>query len=220
MDNQFKTDPTKVKTPLLWPLEQKWIAKVVPRLPKFLNGVSLTLFNIVWSVLVIIAGWLAISNINWLWGISVIILLHYLCDALDGAVGRYRKSGLVNWGHLMDHFLDFIFLCAIIVAYALILPNSNIILLIILATFGGLMVITYIMSGITKQFRMSYFRIGATEVMIGIIILNALTIFIGAQLLYRVFIALDIILFTTLIYATYKAQRQAWRIDQDNKKIS
>lgn len=220
MERRFQTDPIKIITPLLWPLEQKWIAWAVPRLPNFLNGVSLTLLSILWSILIIIFGWLAKNNLHWLWGFSASVAMHYLCDALDGAVGRYRHSGLVNWGYFMDHLFDFFFLCAIVIAYSFILPNYHFVLLIILATFGGLMMIIFLTAGITKKFRMSYFRIGATEIIIGIIILNIFTTFYGVNLLKTVLIILSAFIFIVLCYAAYQAQKLAKLEDLKNSPRS
>jgi hypothetical protein len=35
----------------------------------------------------------------------------WFTDCLDGALGRYRDTGIPKWGYYMDHFLDFVFMC-------------------------------------------------------------------------------------------------------------
>ena len=65
------------------------------------------------------------------------ITLQWLTDSLDGAIGRYRNVGLIRWGYYMDHFLDYIFLCSILIGYSLILPdNFKYLLFFLLAIFG------------------------------------------------------------------------------------
>ena len=109
---------------LLGPIEKRFVNRWVGTIPKRLETYHLTMMTILWSALVILSAWQAqkAGYIIWFWGVSIAIFLQYLTDLFDGAVGRERNTGLVKWGFYMDHFLDFIFQCALIVAYALISP--------------------------------------------------------------------------------------------------
>ena len=96
---------------------------MVPRVPKRVETYHLTLTTVLWSLLIIVFSFLAKYNINWLWLVSLMIFLQYITDLLDGAIGRARDTGLIKWGFYMDHFLDYIFLCSILIGYSLILPD-------------------------------------------------------------------------------------------------
>jgi hypothetical protein len=51
--------------------------------------------------------------------------MQYVTDHYDGKIGKYRNTGLVRWGYYMDHLLDYVFLCSIIIGYAFILPEKS-----------------------------------------------------------------------------------------------
>ncbi|MFA6553027.1 MAG: CDP-alcohol phosphatidyltransferase family protein [Patescibacteria group bacterium] len=210
-----QADPTKHKTPILWYFEQRWIAAVVPHLPDFLNGKNLTMATALWTALMIIIAIVWRDHISTLWVVNALIIFQYFTDCMDGAIGRYRKSGLIRWGHFMDHLLDFIFLCAIMIAYFYLLPEFSYYFLAILAIIGSLMVTTYLMAGISGKFRMGYFRIGLTEIRLIVIIMNILVACIGTGLLKYLLPIFTGSLFLVLCYAIFRGQQEAERLDKN-----
>ena len=90
------------------------VARYVTSVPGWLETYHLTLLTVVWCMGILLLGWLARGNIQWMWMISLMIVFQYITGLFDGAVGRYRNTGLVKWGFFMDHFLDYIFLCAML----------------------------------------------------------------------------------------------------------
>src|SRR5204862_4560777 len=68
---------------------------LVAWVPMWLASHHLTLLTLLWSALVMLFGALATLNRTWLWAVSVVIVLQYLTDAVDGKVGRIRGAGLV-----------------------------------------------------------------------------------------------------------------------------
>lgn len=213
-------DKMKVGKPLLWNLEQKFINHFTPQLPAYINGYNLTLCNIVWSGLVVFGGFLAgFYHIQWLWLVSIAIFMQWLTDSFDGAVGRFRKTGLIKWGFYMDHLFDFVFLCAILIAYSLVLPDEyDYMLFFVLVVFGTFMVNSFLSYGVTQKFRISYMRIGPTEVRIIFIIINSLIIFFGKTYMA---LALPFVLAFSLlgsILVIYRTQKQIYAIDMENKK--
>ncbi|MFC1732838.1 CDP-alcohol phosphatidyltransferase family protein [candidate division KSB1 bacterium] len=199
---------------------EKWIVdRYVSKVPKSIETYHLTYMTILWSALIIGFSYLAKNNINWLWLVSVMIFFQYITDLFDGAVGRYRDTGLIKWGYYMDHFLDFIFLCSILIGYALILPGSfDYTLLFVLAIFGAFMVSSYLSFAATNEFKIHYLGIGPTEVRLIFIIINTLLIIFGKTYMA---IALPYVLafsFLGLVIVVYRNQRKIWKIDMDNKK--
>src|SRR3989344_877879 len=106
---------------------------LVPFIPQFIETYHLTLMTLLWSLGVILSGYLAQSDIRWLWLSSLCIFLQYITDLLDGAVGRERGTGLIKWGYFMDHFLDYIFFTALVMSYAFIFPIATLFILMALA---------------------------------------------------------------------------------------
>ncbi len=204
---------------LFSPWEKKFVAKYVNRIPRGVETYHLTMTTVVWSGITILSGFLAQRNLGWLWLCSAMIVFQYVTDLFDGAVGRHRNTGLVKWGYYMDHLLDYIFLCSIMICYAFFLPvEYRYIQFAILAILGGYMVNSFLSFAATNEFQISYLGIGPTEIRILFIIINTLFIFFGKTYL---FIALPFSLAFTiigLVVVVYRTQKSLWQIDMKNKK--
>jgi len=212
-----KIDETKSNTSVLWEYEQKWIAWMVPKVPQFINGRNLTWATAYWSILVVLAGWLTKDSIHWIRGISALIVAQYITDSLDGALGRYRNSGLINWGHYVDHFLDSIFLCAVIISYFFIVPEQSLLLLILLSLFGMHYASTFLVFSFSKNFNMSATGIGMNEIKISLIIVNVCIVFFGTGFVKYILIILAFLTFIALCAVIYTSQKKAEEIDKQNR---
>lgn len=204
---------------LLTRLEKKFVAKHVGKIPSWIETYHLTMMTLPWSALIILFSYFARGNLNWLWGVSACIFVQYLTDLFDGAVGRYRDTGLVKWGYYMDHFLDYVLLCAILIGYAIIMPaRFDLWIFFILVVFAAFMVNSYLAFGATNEFKIEHLMIGPTEVRIIFIVVNTLLIFFGKT--YAA-IALPYVLAASLLglsVTVYRTQRQIWKIDMENKR--
>ncbi len=202
-------------------IEKYWqlnfVEKNVSKIPKKIETHHLTLSTILWSLIIIICGYLGQYNIHWLWGATAAILLQYFTDIFDGAVGRYRDTGLVKWGYYMDHFLDYIFLCSVLIAYSFIFNDRFNSLFFILAIFGAFMVNAYLFHGATNKFNVTYFRIGPTEIRLLFIIINTMTIFFHK--VYLSYLLPYVLIFSLfcLIIIVFKTQKIVWQYDMKNK---
>lgn len=217
------TEPTfagdkKDGVSLLHRPEEKLKAAILPLVPQGIETYHLTLTTIVWSVLVILFSWLATFDRHWMWGASLMIVAQYVTDLLDGAIGRQRDTGLVKWGFYMDHFLDYIFLCAMLIGYSLLMPdNLKHVMFFVMAVMCAFMVNSFLQFAATNRFRIAYWGIGPTEVRIGFILINTLVIFVNrAAGLRAVPFILAAVSFGLLITA-YNTQRQLWKIDMEVK---
>jgi len=206
---------------LLAKAEDKLKAWLVPKVPLSIETYHLTLTTVVWSLLIIVFSFLAIYNIHWLWMVSLMIFLQYITDLLDGAVGRSRNTGLVKWGYYMDHFLDYMFLCSILIGYALLLPDQyKYILFFVLALFGAFMVNSFLSFTATNQFKISYLGIGPTEIRLLFIMVNTLIIFFGKTYLAKCLPYLLVLSTFGLFITVYRTQKIIWDIDMKNKDES
>lgn len=198
---------------------QKVVDFVVPHIPSWIETYHLTLSTILWSVLIIIFSFFAKNNINWLWLVSLMIFFQYITDLFDGAVGRYRNTGLIKWGYYMDHFLDYIFLCSILIGYSFIVGDSFLYLLFfILALFGAFMVNSYLDFAATNEFRVAYLNFGPTEARILFILVNTLLIIFGKTYLSTALPCALIFSLIGLCIVVYRTQKEIWEIDMRNKK--
>ncbi|MBI2546438.1 hypothetical protein HYV81_04615 [Candidatus Woesearchaeota archaeon] len=208
----------KTGASLLSGIERKLVQKYVSYIPPWLETYHLTLLTILWSLLIIAFSYLARSDIKWLWLVSLCIILQYISDLFDGAVGRYRDTGLVKWGYYMDHFLDYVFLCSVLIGYSLILPGNFYLLFFILAIFGAFMVNSYLSFAATNEFKIAYLKIGPTEVRIIFIIINTSLIMFGRIYMAKALPYILILSLLGLCVVVYRTQSYIWGIDMANKK--
>lgn len=207
----------KVGKPLLSFLEDRLAGFLVKLVPLWLETYHLTLMTVLWSLLVILFGFLSQNNLSWLWASSIIILFQYLTDLVDGKIGKLRKTGLIRWGYYMDHFLDYIFLCSILIGYSFIVTDpSRHLLFFILAVFGAFMVNSFLSFAATNEFKISYLKIGPTEIRIIFIVINTLLIF-GKVYAKFVIPYILVIALLGLIVVVYRTQKHIWKIDMRNK---
>lgn len=193
---------------------------LVPKVPAGIETYHLTMTTLVWCALILAFSFLARYEIQFLWVVSASILGQYLTDLLDGEVGRRRGTGLIKWGYYMDHFLDYLFLCSILIGYGLLVEDHNKYLLFyILALFGAFMVNSFLSFAATGEFRISYLGIGPTEVRLIFILANTLIIvfvdhFELARVLPIVLVGAAFALFVTV----FQTQRALWSADMEAKR--
>lgn len=218
MAEKFQGDK-KVGHSILHVPECKLRDWLLPLVPRGVETYHLTLTTIVWSLLIMFFSFLAQSDIRWLWGASVMIFFQYVTDLLDGAIGRTRNTGLIKWGYYMDHFLDYMFLCAILIGYSFLVQDHNkYILFFILALFGAFMVNSFLSFAATNEFQIAYLGIGPTEIRIVFIAINTVLILLKGNSAAELTLPY-VLWFSTfgLFVAVYRTQEHIWDLDMKNK---
>lgn len=199
--------------------ERKLIDTNVSKFPKWIEGYHLTLLTIVWSLCLLLFGYLAKNNIHWLWASSVMVFLQWFTDSFDGALGRTRDTGIPRWGYFMDHFLDYVFICAVLVGYSFMLEaNSRQFVYLLVPVFGCFLVSSYLAFGATNEFKITFLGAGPTEVRIYIIILNVFLIIFGTAWIEKILpyvLAISIIMMCIVVFRT---QKYIWNMDMAEKK--
>jgi hypothetical protein len=209
----------KADKPLLHDAETRLKEFLVPLVPQFVETYHLTLSSLIWCVFIIAFGFLSRYDRHWLWGTSLMIVLQYITDLLDGEIGRRRDTGLVKWGYFMDHFLDYLFLCSLLIGYSfLITDHGKIMLFFILALFGGFMVNSYLSFAATNSFKITFGGIGPTEIRIFFILANIALIYLpGNQVLEKALPVVLVISVLGLFLNIFSTQKQLWIMDMKEK---
>lgn len=215
--NSFKGDE-KVGSSILTPAETAFKNWLVPKIPESIETYHLTFMTIAWAAGVVLFGWLASKNIQWVWGISVMIILQYITDLADGEVGRRRDTGLIKWGFYMDHFLDYIFLCCLVFAGFLFSPDSVsgwfVVLLIIVSAF---MVNSFLSFAATNEFEIYHYGFGPTETRIVFIAINAYIAIVGTGQFYWILPVACLVTALGLIFNSWQIHKKLWKIDMQKK---
>jgi len=208
---------------LLARYERKLIDSNIAKFPRWIQGYHLTLLTIPWFIGLIGFGYLAGArgNLGWLWLSSLMLFLQWFTDCFDGALGRYRGTGIPKWGFYMDHFLDFVFMSSVLIGYSFLLEGFNKqIVYFLIPIFGCFMASSFLAFGATGEFKITYLRTGPTEIRICFVILNCLLIWFGTAWIEKLLICIFILSIITLCIVIYRTQKYIWRIDMKNKRTS
>jgi phosphatidylglycerophosphate synthase len=209
---------SKSNTSFLTPFERRLAIRVLPRIPNWLETYHLTMLTLVWSGFILYFSYLAAKDLRWLWGVSAMVFFQYVTDHYDGKIGKYRGTGLVRWGYYMDHFLDYLFLCSIIIGYAFILPErSRYQILIMLALFAGYEMSTFLAFAATDRLKISYLKFGPTEFRLAIIVINALLVQYGTRTMINGLKYVNIGAAIGLALVVYRTHKVIWALDMKHK---
>lgn len=199
--------------------EKRLVSYLTPRLPLFIETHHLTLLTLLWSAGIVAASLLARENLYWLWLVSGFILLQYLSDVLDGAVGRHRDTGLVKWGYYMDHFLDYVFLASIIAGYGLLLSETPWYWFLALLALGGAFMVNMFLSfAVTNEFRISVLKVGPTEMRLFFILVNTAIVLFGTGWVETSLPFLVAALTGALVWVVFGTQKYIWGLDMERKR--
>ena len=222
MANQaFGGDKKLPMTSLLARSERRFIDANVPRFPKWIEGYHLTLTTLLWSAGLVVFGRLAKDNYHWLWGSSAMLFLQWFTDSFDGALGRYRDTGIPKWGFYMDHFLDFVFMCSVLIGYSFLLDDSGRqIIYMLIPIAGSFMVSSYLAFGATNEFKITYLGTGPTEMRIYFILLNCFIIAFGVGWIEKVLSYILAAAVVLLCVVVYRTQKYIWNMDMADKRRS
>ena len=219
IETQQFAGATKTNTSFLTPLERRLAIRVLPRIPSWLETYHLTMLTLVWSGLILLFSYFAAKDLRWLWGVSAMVAMQYVTDHYDGKIGKYRGTGLVRWGYYMDHLLDYLFLCSVIVGYSFILPErSRFQILIMLAIFAGYEVSTFLAFAATDRLKISYLKFGPTEFRLALIVINGLLVEYGTRQMVNGLKYVNIGAAIGLVLMVYRTHKVIWELDMKEKQ--
>lgn len=231
-----KADAVRIQTSVLNAVEKKVLVWLAERQPKWMTSDILTYIG-TFGAVVIAAGYILSSqNINWLWLSSLGFVINWYGDSLDGTLARVRNHQRPIYGYYLDHTIDAINELIIVLGIGLSGLMKLDLALIILALYFMLTINVSINAHLKKEFKLTYAKMGPTELRMIMIIVNTLFILIPglgefshAFLLFGhpvVFMAMDyvavvILLLLTMIYLTtiVKDGKEYSRIDPPHKML-
>jgi phosphatidylglycerophosphate synthase len=169
----------RVNNILLGSLERpalQWLARHTPAwvTPDELTGLGL------FAAIVIFAGYV-LTNVDkgFLWLSSFGFVLNWFGDSLDGTLARLRHIERPRYGFFVDHTIDAF--SEVLVFLGLGLSPFLNFKIATLALIGYLLlsVLVYIMTYVQGVFRISYIRLGPTEMRVIAILANTFVFFVG-----------------------------------------
>ncbi len=217
MDDVAVAGQRKHSPSILSALDRRLITRLVPRVPQAIRSHHLTMLTLLWSVLILVGDVLARKNRAWLFGVSLIVAMQYVTDAIDGKLGTRRGDGLIRWGFYTDHLLDYAFLSAIVLGYALLVPPQlQGLMMAIHVVAVGFMVSSFLACAVEGDLGVSYLRVGPVEIRLLFIAINTWLALGGRAPLARVLPIILAASLTALCAFVAQTQRRLWRVDHQS----
>lgn len=176
-------DHKRVHDMLLGPLERPTLQFLAGKMPAWVNPDMLLGFGLFGSLITLISYWLTNFNSAFLWLASLGFVINWFGDSLDGTLARYRKIERPRYGFFVDHTADSLSTVMIFVGLGLSAYVRLDIALLACIGYLLMMVLTYINTIVGGEFKISYGKVGPTELRIFAVIVNMIVFFYGNPLL-------------------------------------
>jgi phosphatidylglycerophosphate synthase len=160
-------DATRLLTSVLAPLEKRTLLWLAARMPRAVNSDHLTLLALVAMLAAGACYWLAGSAPAI--GLPLVVLclaINWFGDSLDGTLARVRNQQRPRYGFYVDHVVDMFGIAFLLGGLALSGYMHPFIAVGLLAAYFMLSAEIYLATHSVGVFRMSFFKVGPTELRI------------------------------------------------------
>ena len=195
-DTSKKTDE-RVNDIFFGPLERPALQLLCRHMPAWVNSDMLTAIGAGGGLIIAVGYWLSNSDKNFLWLVDFGFVVNWFGDSLDGTLARYRKIERFKYGYFIDHTVDTFTQTMICMGLGLSPFVGFNYAMLALVGYLQLGILTYVKTAVTGVFKISYGKIGPTEVRVIVIGVNAVFYFSSNPLLHLSFI--NISLFNLII---------------------
>jgi archaetidylinositol phosphate synthase len=217
----------RVNDILLGPIERPAIQWLVERMPHWVTPDHLTFFGFAAALLIGVSYYLTSFDKNFLWLANLGFFLNWFGDSLDGNLARYRKIERPKYGFFIDHTIDTVSEMAIFIGIGLS-PYVDLTLA-LLALIGYLCManLVYITTSVKGVFKISYGKLGPTEVRVIAMVSNAVVFYLGNPEIVLPVIQTNVslynlvvlvIIFLLAVFFTYTVITQAIKFERKDRK--
>lgn len=159
-------DATRVLSSVLAPLEKRVLIYLASRMPRAVNSDHLTILALAAMLGAGLSYWMAASHPIGLAFVVVCLAINWFGDSLDGTVARVRRQQRPRYGFYVDHVVDAFGTALLIGGLALSGYMSPVIALGLLVAYFMLSAEVYLATYSLGTFKMSFFKVGPTELRI------------------------------------------------------
>ena len=153
--------------------ERRLLRALAARVPRAIRSNHLTVLGTLGAAAAGAAYALSSFHPAWLWAASVMLVVNWLGDSLDGTLARVRQTQRPKYGYYLDHIVDAFSTAAIGLGIGLS-PYVDVgIALGLVVVYLALSINVYLESTVFGVFRLGYGRLGPTEVRLILILLNS-----------------------------------------------
>lgn len=157
---------------LLAGVERPLLLRLAALVPRTIRSNHLTVLGVLGATGAGIAYALTTYDPRWLWVASAMLVVNWLGDSLDGTLARVRGTQRPKYGYYLDHVVDAYSTAVIGVGIGLSPYVYLWLALGIVVVYLAMSINVYLESTVFGVFKISYGRIGPTEVRLILILLN------------------------------------------------
>jgi len=171
----------RVNDILLGPLERPTLKWLAAHMPAWVTPDTCTAVGVLGSLWVTASYILTMYDRNFLWLASLGFVINWLGDSLDGTLARHRRIERPIYGFFVDHTID-AFSVSIIVLGLGLTPYVNFtVASLTLIAYLLLSVLVFVRTSAVGEFKISYSKLGPTEIRVFAVLLNIAMYFGGVQ---------------------------------------
>src|SRR5436305_292177 len=153
----------RIQQSFLAVLEKRTLLWLAARTPAWINSDHLTLLGLVAMAGAGAGYWWSRTNPIGLWAVGLCLAVNWLGDSLDGTLARFRKHCRPRYGFYVDHVVDCFGALFLIGGMGLSGYMSPLVATGLLVAYLFLSIEIYLASYTLGDFKISYFKMGPTE---------------------------------------------------------
>jgi phosphatidylglycerophosphate synthase len=169
----------RVHDMILGPLERPTLRWMAARMPGWVTPDQLTIFGTFGALLILVSYLLTNINTAFFWLASFGFIINWIGDSLDGTLARFRKIERPRYGFFIDHIVDSFNMVLIALGLGLSVYIRLDVAAVALVGYLLMSILAYVNAFVSGEFKISYARLGPTEVRVLIIILNTVMFLLG-----------------------------------------
>ncbi|MBP5381558.1 MAG: CDP-alcohol phosphatidyltransferase family protein [Bacteroidaceae bacterium] len=180
----------RIQQSILNGAEKKFLLWMADRLPLWVSSDMMTWLGVFGAMLCGIGFVLTHLSIYWLWLSIVGLFINWYGDSLDGTIARVRNQQRPLYGYYLDHNVDIICEFFVFVGLGLSPLLHLSIALLSYVAYLSLTVYVSINAHLKNEFKLTYGKMGPTEIRLVIVIVCLLFMYIPALVNYSGSLAL------------------------------
>lgn len=173
----------RVHDMILGPLERPTLQWLAARMPAWMTPDKLTIIGTFGAILIVLSYLLTNFNPIFFWLASFGFVINWFGDSLDGTLARYRKVERPRYGFFIDHIVDSFNMVLVAVGLGLSVYIRLDVATLALVGYLLMSILAYVNAFVSGEFKISYARLGPTEVRVLIVLLNIVMFFAGVRTL-------------------------------------
>lgn len=197
-----KQSHKRINDILLGPLERPALQWLAAHMPTWMTPDLLTIIGILGAVIILTGYVLSNENAAFLWLATFGFVVNWFGDSLDGTLARYRKIERPKYGFFVDHTVDAFSQLLIFAGIGLSPYVSFELAMLALVGYLLMSILVYVDTYVTGVFKISYGKLGPTEMRAIAIILNIAFLYFGVPTIDLSFVQISIYDLVTLLIAS------------------